>query len=884
MAGDGTMKTPVIGEYCSNYHTTIYSGWANCVSSWNFCYENILIRGCCDPTGVFCCPWNTGSNCVITTVSPLPPPPICSFLCAEGCSDVSPCTNGANGVFISSGLPGNSTSCDISCNIGYFKSGTSCAPCTNGANGVLTGRGISGIPDSCPVICNNGFKSLGTVCTFGFSGGFALITEVTGKIVRKVNLETNAVTTIGSKATGGIAGITSSCDGRFALYTDIDSHIIVKLNISSGVANIIAGLSQTSGTSNGYGSSARFNRPAQIKMSKNCANVFIADSNNHAIRKIDLNTLGVTRIAGTLTAGNTDGDVNVASLNTPMGIVISPDETFILVTEGNRVRKISLTGTLLVSTVAGDSSTLGGVAGSTNGPGGQARFNAPQEIDISSDGTFAVVADFTNKMVRKIDLATNVVSTICTSSDNIKGVSILPFDQNVLFTGQSTNKVYSVSVLMGNVSAVTGNGLSQTSDGTGTSTASFNSPSGTAIWKCISPGNGYTSYDTCSACGVGFYGSGNGACLPCNKGFYTNTGGSSECTPCAIGSYIGSAGSTSCTSCALGTYASGTGYSSCKPCSTCVDRQYTMFSCNATSDTICGCPQGYQVSNGSTCIVCADGKSTSAPGLESCVDCTAGTYRARLPYVVPTCVNTLNTGTCNGCMSTPWSNTPCSDCISTCPSRTITSPNPYSNYQNQHLVIAPLYATQISVQILYVETEGSYDFFNLYWCTSLSNAKTGTLCTSVLRFSGSMGQITYVLPSGYGLIVFTSDSSVTKTGWSLSYTSVLNIPLQDMPECRACPMQTYNSVSGATACLNCVPPLFTLTTGMTACLGGPCVAGTYSATGEDFPSACIQCPEGTSSASGASTCWAPITGSVSCGLYVNGGVAVLCPPDHFCPS
>jgi len=724
---------------------------------------------------------------------------------------------------------------------------------------------------------------LGTACTFGFNGGFALITEATGKIVRKVNLETNVVTTIGSKATGGIAGVISSCDGRFAFYTDIDSHIIVKLNISSGGANIIAGLSQTSGTSNGYGSNARFNRPAQIKMSKTCANVFIADSNNHAIRKIDINTLEVTRIAGTLTAGKMDGNVNVATLHTPMGIAISPDETFILVTEGNRVRKISLTGTLMVSAVAGDSSTLGGVAGSTNGPGGQARFNAPQEIDISSDGAFAVVADFTNKMVRKIDLATNVVSTICTSADNIKGVSILPFDQNVLFTAQSTNKVYSVSVLMGNMSVVTGNGLSQTSDGTGTSTVSFNSPSGTAIWKCISPGNGYTSYDTCSACGAGFYGSGNGVCFPCNKGFYTNTIGSSECTPCAIGSYIGSAGSTSCTSCALGTYASGTGYSSCKSCSTCVGPQFTMFSCNVTSDIICGCPQAYQVSNGSKCTVCEDGKSTSAPGRESCVNCPAGTYRARLPYEVSMCVSTLNSGTCNGCMSTPWSNAPCSNCMASCPSGTITSPNPYANNQNQHVVIAPPYATQISVEILNMVTETNYDYFNLYWCSTLSNAKTGTSCTSVVRGSGTWGTVRYVLPSGYGLIVFTSDSSVTKTGWSLSYTSVLNIPLQDMPECRACPMQTYNSVSGATACLNCTPPLFTLTTGMTTCLGGPCAAGTYSATGQDTLSACIACPEGTNSASGSTTCSAPITGSVACGLYVNNGAAVLCPPNYFCP-
>jgi hypothetical protein len=141
----------------------------------------------------------------------------------------------------------------------------------------------------------------------------------------------------------------------------------------------------------------------------------------------------------------------------------------------------------------------------------------------------------------------------------------------------------------------------------------------------------------------------------------------------------------------------------------------------------------------------------------------------------------------------------------------------------------------------------------------------------------------YVLPSGYALIVFTSDFSVTNTGWSLSYTSVLNIPLQDMPECRACPMQTYNSVSGATACLNCTPPLFTLTTGMTTCLGATCPAGTYSATGQDTPPGCIACPEGTNSTSGSTTCSGPITGSVPCGLYVKGGEAVLCPPDYFCP-
>jgi len=135
------------------------------------------------------------------------------------------------------------------------------------------------------------------------------------------------------------------------------------------------------GLTNGAAANALFNDPAALACDTN-GNIYIADSQNHAIRKI--NTQGA---ASTFAIGPFD---------TPSGIAIALDGTLIVSDTGNHtIRKVASDGT--VSTLAG----LPGQSGFVNGIGSAARFNSPLGVAIASNGT-VYVADCGNHSIRAI--------------------------------------------------------------------------------------------------------------------------------------------------------------------------------------------------------------------------------------------------------------------------------------------------------------------------------------------------------------------------------------------------------------------------------------------------------------------------------------------------
>src|SRR5580698_3509075 len=89
----------------------------------------------------------------------------------------------------------------------------------------------------------------------------------------------------------------------------------------AGVVTTIAGLAGTIGTTDATGSDARFNYPSGVAVGSG-GTVYVADSNNDAIRRIS--TQGeVTTLAGTPgTAGATDGSGASGTMNQPYGITI----------------------------------------------------------------------------------------------------------------------------------------------------------------------------------------------------------------------------------------------------------------------------------------------------------------------------------------------------------------------------------------------------------------------------------------------------------------------------------------------------------------------------------------------------------------------------------
>ena len=167
---------------------------------------------------------------------------------------------------------------------------------------------------------------------------------------------------------------------------------------------ILVHIYRQQGSANGIGAAASFKYPKGLSISSDMSFALVADMANGLIRHIDLSTWAVS----TLTSP-TD--------SLPIGVDISVDMSFALVTHiGNhnvvRIDLTTLVTAAAVTTTGSVTAVAGaGSAGFANGIGAVAKFDAPRGVKISADMTFALVADFNNQRVRRIDLATFLVTT-----------------------------------------------------------------------------------------------------------------------------------------------------------------------------------------------------------------------------------------------------------------------------------------------------------------------------------------------------------------------------------------------------------------------------------------------------------------------------------------
>lgn len=137
-------------------------------------------------------------------------------------------------------------------------------------------------------------------------------------------------------------------------------------------------------------------------------NLYIADANNHLVRKVDLDGI-ITTVAGTGESGYNGDDIPAvtAQLRNPKSVVVLGDYLYIVDSLNERIRRVDL-ATGLISTIAGSGKRGYGGDG---GPALEAMFDIPQRIAADDEGNL-YVADMNNNRIRKIDLATMTVSTV----------------------------------------------------------------------------------------------------------------------------------------------------------------------------------------------------------------------------------------------------------------------------------------------------------------------------------------------------------------------------------------------------------------------------------------------------------------------------------------
>jgi hypothetical protein len=156
----------------------------------------------------------------------------------------------------------------------------------------------------------------------------------------------------------------------------------------------IAGSAGASGYADATGSAALFHGPQGLVFDSS-GNLFVADTNNNAIRKLIISTRAVTTVAGgAVGAGSADGPVAQAQFHFPSGIGIdTAGSLYVADTDNHLLRRIAPSGA--VSTLAG----LAGSSGNADGTGSAARFNFPTGLAVSSAGD-VYLADTGNKTIR----------------------------------------------------------------------------------------------------------------------------------------------------------------------------------------------------------------------------------------------------------------------------------------------------------------------------------------------------------------------------------------------------------------------------------------------------------------------------------------------------
>lgn len=270
--------------------------------------------------------------------------------------------------------------------------------------------------------CSGIVDGTGTTARFDYPRGLVgdtenlYVADSFNHTIRKVVIATGVVSTLAGTAmhNGSTDGIGAAArfycprgiasDGSNLYVTDESNNTIRKIVIATGTVSTIAGSAGLSGSFDGTGSNARFNDPCGIT----CAgdNLYVTDRLNQTIRRISLATGAVTTLAGFAgDLGFIDGIGTVARFHSPEGITTDGANLYVVDRQNNAVRKIVIASGV-VSTIAGGSPSCG----SADGIGAAARFNYPQ--DITNDGTNLYVADTWNHTIRKIVIASGEVSTI----------------------------------------------------------------------------------------------------------------------------------------------------------------------------------------------------------------------------------------------------------------------------------------------------------------------------------------------------------------------------------------------------------------------------------------------------------------------------------------
>ena len=205
---------------------------------------------------------------------------------------------------------------------------------------------------------------------------------------------------------------------------DTNNNRVRRVDASSGLISTVAGNGISGNIGDGGPAiSAEMSGPSGLALD-GAGNLYIADSGNNAIRRVDAVTGVITTVAGTLgTSGYTgdNGAATNAKLTSPQGIALAPDGNLIIADTGNAAVRLLTFATGQITGIAGTG--MPGYNGDS-GPASLAQLNHPSSVAVNariySGGVqyTLAIADRDNQRIRLVDTA-GTISTM--AGTGVKG-------------------------------------------------------------------------------------------------------------------------------------------------------------------------------------------------------------------------------------------------------------------------------------------------------------------------------------------------------------------------------------------------------------------------------------------------------------------------------
>ena len=250
---------------------------------------------------------------------------------------------------------------------------------------------------------------------------------------------------------------------------------------AAGAISVVAGTGvQGFGGDGGLATAALLDSPTGIALDAG-GNLYIADSHNHRVRRVDASSGLISTFAGSGTIGSAGdgGPALAASLDLPTALAIDRDgNLYIADARSHRVRRVDASSGLMSTVVGNGIEGFGGDGGLATA----ASLDSPSGLAVNAAGDL-FLADSHNQRLRRVQAATGIITTVAgpATLKLPRGVTV-DAAGNLYVADVRMQQVRRIDAVTGAITSVAGEGTQLfAGDGTPAVTASLNTPRGVAL-------------------------------------------------------------------------------------------------------------------------------------------------------------------------------------------------------------------------------------------------------------------------------------------------------------------------------------------------------------------------------------------------------------------